>query len=228
MASAVSKHDLRQNVLVNAVVTVIRFLQARRGLALAVLGAIVVVGLAGAGYWWHQDRREGEASRLFAQAENAARPEGPDKPGKPEEAATLLLQVADRYRGTLSAEEALLRLGNLQYSAGKMDAASDAFGRYRREYPRGRFVVMGAIGQAYALEAKGDFQAAAQALTETLDRQKDQPIAGEAYTALARLYEELKKPEDATRVYRQIVDRYPQTQWAVNATQRLSAIKSKP
>ena len=227
MMKAAKKQDLKRNALAEAVGAAVRFLQARRVLVLSAVAGIVVVGLAGGAYWWHQQRQEAAAARILVQAEDAVRPVAPDKAGKSEEAVKLFTEVADRYRGTASAEEALIRLGNLQYAAGKMDAAADAFARYQREYPSGPFALIAAIGQAYALEGKGDFQSGVQVLSAALDRQKEKPLAGEAYTTLARLYEELKKPEDATRIYRQIVDRYPQTQWAENAAQRLSALKAK-
>ena len=55
----------------------------------------------------------------------------------------------------------------------------------------------------------------------------DDPLAGEAYTSLAHVYEAMKKPEDALRIYSQIAERFPQTHWAQNALQRMSALKSK-
>ena len=45
--------------------------------------------------------------------------------------------------------------------------------------------------------------------------------------ALARMYEGLKKPDEAMRVYGQVVEKFSQTQWAQHALQRMSALKTK-
>jgi TolA-binding protein len=227
MAAAVSKQEIRRNPLAEWVVAAVQFVRARWQLALAVLLGIVVLLGALAGYSWYQDRREAQARRVVADAELALRGDAAGTPPKTEEAAKLLQQVADSYRGTASAEEALIRLGNLHYAEKKHDAAAEAYGRYLADYPRGRFVLMAAIGRAYALEAKGDLEGAARSVAEALDRQKANPLAGEAYTTLGRLYEAQKRPDEAAKLYNEIIDKFPQTQWAQNATYRLTVLKAK-
>jgi len=204
----------------------VAFVRARRTLVLAVLAGLLVLAGALAAYSWYQGRREADARRLLSDAEAAVRGPAGGEP-KTGEATKLLQQIADRYRGTASAEEALIRLGNLQYAAKKPDEAAEAYGRYLREYGRGRFTLMAAIGRAYALEAKGDLAGAAQTLSDALEREKSNPLAGEAQTTLARLYEAQQKPDEAARLYNEIIDKYPQSQWAQNATQRLTALKVK-
>jgi hypothetical protein len=41
------------------------------------------------------------------------------------------------------------------------------------------------------------------------------------------VYEQLRKPEDAIRIYGQVAERFAQTQWGQLALQRMSALKSK-
>jgi TolA-binding protein len=194
-------------------------------LAAAVVLAIVVTGAAV--YWWYQQRQEEEASRILGNAFAAMRGEQAGAPGKPEEAAKLFQEVVKQYSKTGGSEEALIALGNIQHGAGKTDEALASFEQYLTTFPRGRFTLEAGLGKAYAQEAKGDFQGAAQTLSQALDRNKGDPLAGEAYMSLARVYEELKKPDDATRVYGKVVETYPQSRWAQNALQRMSAIKPK-
>ena len=40
-------------------------------------------------------------------------------------------------------------------------------------------------------------------------------------------HEEMKKPEDAMRVYGQVVEKYPGTRWSQHALMRMTALKSK-
>ncbi len=224
MTSAISKQEIRRNLLVEWLVVTVRFVQARRTVVLAALVALGLLTAAGFGYWWYQERREDEASRALARAHSTLRGE---QPGNPDEAMKRYREIARQYRGTRSAEESLIALGNLQFEAGKMDDAIGSFGDYLMTYPRGRFRVMVGLGKAYAQEATGDLQGAAKTLSELLDRDKDDALAGEAYMALARMYEGLKKPDEAMRVYGQVVEKFSQTQWAQHALQRMSALKTK-
>ncbi|MFB3817351.1 MAG: tol-pal system YbgF family protein [Candidatus Methylomirabilales bacterium] len=193
MAAAVSKQEIRRNALAEWVVAAVQFVRRRWQMVLAALMGIVVLVAAWTAYSWYRGRREAEARKVVADADLALRGDSSGTPPKTEEAAKLLQQVADNYKGTASAEEALVRLGNLHYAGAKHDQAAEAYGRYLADYPRGRFVLMAAIGRAYALEAKGDLDGATRALSEAVDRQKSNPLAGEAYTTLGRLYEAQKR-----------------------------------
>jgi TolA-binding protein len=227
MASAISKHDIRRNPLAEWLGLVIRFVREQRTVLLAVVAVVAVIAVGGAAYWWYQSHQEREGSVALAEAQAALRGEKPGAQGNPDESMKRLQSVAQRYRGTESAEEALIRLGNLQFDNGKLDDAKATFGDYLNTYPRGRFILMAGLGKAYTEEAKGDLQGGAQTLSDILNRRNDSPLAGEAYSALARMYEGLKKTDDAMRVYNQIVERYPQTSWAQNALDRMSSLKTK-
>jgi TolA-binding protein len=227
MASAISKHEIRRNPLAEWVGLTVRFVQKRRAIVLAALVVLLVLGVAGAAYLWYQARQDREASIALSEAQAGLRSEKPGETPKLEDSIRRYQAIARQFRGTVSAEEALIRLGNLQYDNGKMDEAKAAFDDYLKSYPRGRFVLMAGLGKAYAEEAKGDLQGAAQTLSDTLNGRSDAPFAGELYTALARVYEHLKKTDEAVRVYNQIVEHYPQTSWAQNALTRMSALKAK-
>ena len=227
MASAIRKQEIRRNPLAEWVGATVRFVQTHR-VAIVVIAVVLAVSAIGTEvYWWHQQRQEEEASRLLGNAFAATPGEQPGSTGNPEEATKLFREVVKQYPRTGSAEEALIALGNLQYGAGKMDDALASFNQYLTTFSRGRFTLEAGLGKAYAQEAKGDFQGAAQTLSEVLNKTKDDPLAGEAYIGLARNYEEMKKPEDAMRIYGEVVEKYAQTRWAQRALQRMSALKSK-
>ena len=227
MASAISKQEIRRNPLAEWVGATVRFVQAHQVAVVAAAVALSIGASVAAGYWWHQQRQEENASRLLGKALAAMRGERPGSSGNPEEATKLFQEVVKQFPKTRSAEAALIALGNVQYGAGKMDEALTSFSQYLTTFPRGRFTTAAGLGKAYAQEAKGDFQGVAQTLSQILDQDKDDPLAGEAYMSLARVHEEMKKPDDAMRVYGQVVEKYPQTQWARHALQRMSALKTK-
>lgn len=227
MAGAITKQEIRRNLLAEWLGAAIRIVQARRATVLAAVGAVAVLGGAIGGYWWYHERQEADAARVLAAAYAVLRGEQAGKPETQEEAIKKFQEVVEHHRGTRAAEEGLMAIGNLQYEAGKADAALGSYSEYLAAYSRGRFRLMAALGKAYAQEAKGDLQGAAQTLSEALDRDRDNPLAGEAYMSLARFSEGLKKPEDAMRLYGQVVERFNQTNWAQLALQRMSVLRAK-
>jgi outer membrane protein assembly factor BamD (BamD/ComL family) len=227
MPKETSKEDIRRNPLAVWVGRTIEFCQERRRIGLGILVALVVIAGAGAGYFWYHEREEREAQALLAKTQAALRGEKPGTPGNSEEAAKGLAEVVRLFPGTNAAEESLVRLGNLQYDGGKYDDAVSSFSKYLARYGRGQFRVLAGIGKAYAEEAKGDHQAAVNTLSDLVATVKDDPMLGEAYSDLARFYEQAKKPEDALRVYGQIAERFPRTQWEQRALRRMSALKAK-
>jgi len=227
MPKEMSKEMVRRNPLAVWLGYAIRFCQDRKGVVLGVLAALIVAGGSAAGYTWYQGQQEREGQLVLAKAQAALQGQKPSTPGNAEEAKKLLEEVITRFPGTVAAQESLIRLGNMQYDGGKYDEAAATYTKYLSTYPRGPFRMLAGIGKAYAEEAKRDLPAAVKTLSDLVEAAKNDPMAGEAYSDLARLYEESKKPEDALRVYGEIVERFPQTRWAQHALQRMSALKAK-
>lgn len=227
MAKALTKEDIRRNPLAEWVAGALQTVQERRGLVAGIV-AVLLVGAAGIGaYTWYHAQQEQDAQGLLVRAYSAMSGDAAGAQQNPDEAKKVYAEIAAKFSGTVAAEESLIRLGNLQFQAGKHEEAAGTYANYLAAYPRGRFRVMAGIGKAYAEEMKGDSAAGEKALAQLLESVKDDPLAGEAYTSLAHLYEVMKKPEDAIRIYNQIAERFPQTHWAQNALQRMSALKTK-
>jgi TolA-binding protein len=227
MPREMSKQDIRRNPLAEWVGAVVRMVASHRSLALGlVVAAVVIAGGIGA-YRWYEGQQEIQAQQAFAAAEQAMRGEKPGTPLNVDEAAKRLGEVAEKFPRTLTAQQALLLLGNIRFDGGKFDDALAVYNQYLSQFPRGTFRVIAAIGKAYAQEAKGDLQGGVNTLSDVIAAAPNDPLLGEAYSTLARAYESLKKPEDALRIYGQIAEKYPQTQWAQNALQRMAALKAK-
>ncbi len=86
--------------------------------------------------------------------------------------------------------------------------------------------MMAAIGKAYAEESKGDLAAAEKTLTAAIEKRKNDPLVGEAETSLARVYEGLKRPDEALKVYGQVAESFPQTRWGQYALERMGSLKA--
>jgi outer membrane protein assembly factor BamD (BamD/ComL family) len=227
MAKEISKEMARRNPLAVWVGHTIQFCQDRKGLLTSILVILVVSAGGVAGYSWYQARQEQEAQAVLGKAQAALQGQKPNTPGNAEEAKKFFEEAVSRFPGTVAAQESLVRLGNMQYEGGKYDDAIGTYGKYLSTYPSGQFRLLAGIGKGYAEEGKGDLPAAVSTLSDLVRTAKDDPMAGEAYSDLARLYEVSKKPEDALRVYGEIVERFPQTRWAQHALQRMGALKAK-
>jgi len=227
MAKELTKAEIRRNPLAEWVASALQVIQERKRLAAGILLAILAIAAGIGVYTWYRTQQEREAQGLLVKAYSAMWGDAPSAQRNPDEAKKVYAEVAAKYTGTVAAEEALIRLGNLQFDGSKYDEAAGTYGNYLATYPRGRFRVMAGVGKAYAEEAKGDLPAAEKTLSQVVEAAKNDPLAGEAFSSLAHVYEAMKKPEDALRVYSQIAERFPQTHWAQNALQRMSALKSK-
>ena len=195
-----------------------------------VIVAGVALGVLALGAWvgydWYQSRRDGEASLALIKASAEIRKQQ-DTKGRDEAAIKLFRLVSEQHPGTHAGGEALIRLGHRLYDAGKYDEARDAFGKYVQDYSRGPLRTMAGIGKAYAEEAKGDLGAAEKTLLAAIDGGKDDPLFGEAKLGLARIYEGLKKTDDAVKIYEQLAEKFPQTHWGQYALERMASLRAK-
>jgi outer membrane protein assembly factor BamD (BamD/ComL family) len=228
MTKAAGKEEFRRNPLAVGVSSLLQFIRDHKSWVLGSLVAVLAIAVAAGAYGWYKDRQERAAQAVLVKAQTALLGDGSAAaPRKPEDAKKLYTEIAATYPRTVAAEESLVRLGNLQFDGGKYEEAAATFDRYLTTYPRGRFLVIAGVGKAYAEEAKGDLAGAEKTLVALVESAKDDPLAGEAYSSLAHVYEVMKKPEEAARIYGQIADRFSQTHWSQNALQRMSALKTK-
>ncbi len=227
MPRETNKKDIRRNPLAEWVVAAVQYISGHRTLIISVIAAAAVIAGAAGIFFWYEGRQEAAAQTALAAAEKPPADAKPEAPPNVDETVKRLSEVAAKYPRTVAAEEALIRLGDLRYDAKKYDEALAAYNQYLSQFSRGRFRIMAALGKAYSEEAKGDLQGAANTLSPIVNSAPNDPLAGEAYSTLAHVYEAQKKPEDALRIYGQIAEKFPQTQWAQNALQRMSALKAK-
>ncbi len=222
-----TKQDIRRNPLAEWIGVAVRGITAHRSLTLGIVTAIVLIGAGIGVYLGYSSHQESLAQQAFAYAEQAMRVEKPGTAPNVDEALKRLSVVPAKFPRTMPAQQALILIGNIRFDGGKFDESLSAYNQYLSQFPRGKFRVVAAIGKAYAQEAKGDLQAEVTTLTDAISSAPGDPMLGEAYSTLARVYELLKKPEEAVKIYGQIAEKYPQTAWAQNALQRMSALKAK-
>ena len=242
------RHKLKGNPLAVWVGEVTETVAGRgRAIAYGVI-AVVVVAAVALGYVYWRGRMAGEADSALAAAlaVSEAPVVAPPAPGTPEattpptpqpgtyptEAAKLeaalpkFLAVVDAHPGSAAATAALYHAAATLAGLGRLDEAA---ARYQQVIDRDRasiYAQMAELGLAGVHVMQGQLQ---QAITiyETLSSAADTrlPIDG-VLVQMARAYASAGKAADATRVYQRIVDEFPQSVYAADATKALAEMKT--
>lgn len=171
----------------------------------------------------YSNKKEAQASRLLAQAQELLQPISPEaQAGQPVPAAgkvdpeasaralALLQDVVDHYKRTEAGKVAWILLGQRQYEEGNFDAAIDTYEAFLKKGGRKpELKAMAREGLAYAHEAKEDFAQAA-IYYEQLSKSSLTNVQGWAFLGMARCYESLGEVQKAIDAYRTLLADCPQ------------------
>jgi tetratricopeptide (TPR) repeat protein len=154
-------------------------------------GLVGLVVLTVAGYYWQataQAERENMATR-FSEAET------PDA-----------LESLIRDYGTKPvAANALLKLGTLQFEAGRFDEAEQVYKRFIQGFPSHPLVPQARYGLAVVAEARGQHGEASQLYQNFVQQYVTSPLVPAARVGLARCAEALGQKEQALQLYQDAV-----------------------
>ncbi len=141
----------------------------------------------------------------------------------PAGAADSLAKVAADHRGSQAAARALLLSAGVLFAEAKSPAdyaaAEKRFAQVIQEYPDSPWTAQANLGVASALKAQGNTAAALAKYEDITKRFASSPVIDEARLALARLYEK-DKPEDAFKLYDEIMKGNPNSVLTMEATMR--------
>lgn len=141
----------------------------------------------------------------------------------PSGTADLLAKVAADNRGSQAAARALLLSAGVLFADAKTPAdytaAEKRFAQVIQEYPDSPWTAQASLGVAASLRAQGNAAAALAKYEDITKRFGSSPIIDEARLALARLYEK-DKPEDAFKLYEDVMKGNPNSVLTMEATMR--------
>jgi len=224
---------------------IVEVLGPRRKPLFAGLGALLGVITAAAIFQKVDDDKKIDASAAFATLEKAANPDldtGTPSPLKDDDAphfktaadrqAAVLKQDDDflaKYRTTGLKDEALIVKGGQLLDAGRYDEAIAAFDAAigAKLDPRLRFLAH--EGTGYAYEGKGDFDKAAAAFA-ALDEDAKQFqgfYRDRAVYQKARMTERKGDRAGAVKLYKEVLDKMPDSLLHDEITDRLAVLEAK-
>ena len=185
----------------------------KRLITVAVAGTFVIFGVMLVVQ--QQAQKEKNASAALSDVKFPYNASLPTAPGTAES----LLKVANDQKGSKAAARALLIGAGVLYSESKFAEAQQRFGQVVQEYPDSGWTAQANLGVAASIAAQGKTDEATAKYEEITKRFASSPIIDEARLALARLYE-ARKPEDAFKLYDDLMKANPQSVLAMEANMR--------
>ncbi len=183
--------------------------------------AVVLLALAAVVAWFvitSGRRKEDFAARMLSQAVATA-----DRGNLPQ-AASDLQRLIQTYRGTEAAGEAVLLLNQIRLTTGQAELAAGNLREFLASQPPPRYAAPAASLLGAALESGNKFAEAAQAY-ERAAGLADLDYMRAAYLLEAgRAFREAGRTQDAIRVYRNIVEKYPSAPAVPEAQLRLAEL----
>ena len=181
----------------------------------------LVVAVVALGVWFvvtSNRRKEEFASRVFSQALATA-----DKGNFPQASADLQ-RVIQTYSGTEAASEAVLALNQIRLASGQGQLAVSNLTEYLAGNPEPRFAAAAYGLLGVAQENAKKFAEAGAANEKAAEKAEVTFVKASYLLDAGRAYRAAGKPQDAIRVYRTVVDKYPEAPAASEAQVRLGEL----
>ncbi|MBS1170316.1 MAG: ybgF [Burkholderiaceae bacterium] len=112
-----------------------------------------------------------------------------------------------------------------KFKAGEYKPASAAFSGFLQRYPKSAYAAAAQYWLGSAFYAQRDYRHAISAQSQVVKHHAESPQAPEAMLNIASCYLELKDRMTAKKTLERLVARYPQSEAAKTAKERLAALK---
>jgi TolA-binding protein len=194
--------------------------------------AVVVVAIIAGLWWWSGQKRTNEehaatyvsrALNYYLASDYRHAIDG-DKVKHPSGEPTYGLRyIVDEFGSTNAGHQAALLLGNSYYAIGQYDSAAKAFDKASSDYP----IVKASIeaGKAAIFEHSGNKIEAAKLFESAARRDKINPMAADYLLSAARDYlQAAGHKDDAVKLYKELIEQYPNSQFDDAAKRELLKI----
>lgn len=210
VAAKMDKKDLDQpDAFQEAVGRVMTYARENRQKLYAASGALALVIVLGAGYFFYSAHTESEAAKLYFEARMKvmkADPMGMGIAGP--EAVKAFEGVVEKYPSSDAAQGARYELGNLYFTAGDYDRSIQVY-RTFVDKASGKDIrkVYAWFGIGYSYEAKKEYDKALEAFNRVADSKPGNVHEGLSYRNVARIYEEMNDRGKALDYYRKALEK---------------------
>jgi len=204
------KKDLEQpDAFQEAVGRVMAYARENRQKLYAACGALALMVVLGAGYFFYSAHNEREADKLYFETRMKvmrADPMGTGLAGP--EAAKAFEGVVEKYASSDAAQGARYDLGNLYFAAGEYDKSIQVYRAFvDRAAAKDIRTIYAWFGIGYAYEAKKEYDKALEAFNRVADSKPGNVHEGISYRNIARIYEEKNDRGKALDYYRKALEK---------------------
>jgi tetratricopeptide (TPR) repeat protein len=187
----------------------IRYLVENKNKLYALLAVIVLSTLISGGLYYYRALNDQKAQEMYATAYNSYKALKYD--GEKElysKSAQYYEDIIKQYPGTNAALLAYYDLGNIYFFIDEIDMAVDAYKKFLQKYSRDDvFTALAYYGLGYCYEAKKDFPNALDSYEKSNSYNIGDSYLAMNYGNIARVYEEMNKPEKAEEYYKKALDK---------------------
>jgi predicted negative regulator of RcsB-dependent stress response len=185
--------------------------------------AALAVWLAAYTYKYVRAGKEAEANAALAALSRPA-----DKSGKAAQpAAADYLKVAEQHAGTPAGARALLFAADRLFSEGKPAEAKARFEKFLSGNAGSSLAPVALMGVAACQESAGELDKAIATCEQVNSQHSGSPEAHQAKLALGLLQEQKNNPEQALRLYDEVLRAKPVTVWRMEAEMRRDQLLQK-
>lgn len=208
MAEKITKQELKQpdRFQVMSAQAMAYFLKYKKEVAIA-LGAVIVIVLAGTGWYFYNKNEENTAMSLYNKATEEffmARVSGKDIAASQKK----LEELEKKYSGTRAAAFAAYRLGNIALNQSDADGAMKWYQKYlSHDSSDNEFKVLVLNGMGYCYEIKKDYKNALSSFEKAANGKAAAGFAGMTYENIGRTYEALNDPKKAVENYKKALEK---------------------
>jgi tetratricopeptide (TPR) repeat protein len=194
-----------------------------------ILGAValVVIVLALLGFRWWGEKKEAEAYQKFSlaiQSYGMAASPGRESGSDPRALVQMFDQVISNYPRTSAGKLSLLYKGNVLLQSGQFDQAIQSYDLFLGKAGKEKLYRSFALeGLGYAYEGRKEYDKASAAYQKVVETGEGS-VSADAYLALGRCYEKLKKNKEAVESYRSFLKAAPTSSRANAVMRRISLL----
>jgi len=142
--------------------------------------------------------------------------------GEYDKAGQVFLSIANAFPGSEIGAEALLRVGDMFFKAGKTDDAINVYNKFIKQYPNDKGTISAMLNLAWCYAQKQDYEKAAQTFKMIADNFPKSEQAPEALLRAGDMFSKAGKSEEAAKIYSKFVELYANDPKAASAMMNLA------
>jgi predicted negative regulator of RcsB-dependent stress response len=237
--SQLNRRDMKRDELATAMGRGVEYAESHARTLFTAIGVALAVALLAALWFMYRSSRAEHANEALAQAIKvyqapidpaAPKPDDPQNPTFGDEAARrtkakgVFEKLVDDYGSTAAGDVGAVYLGQIAIGEEQPDRARELWNGFVKDH--GDHLLAGEVRvNLFRLDRHtGKAQEVAQTLTTMLD-QTEPPLPQDVILGeLAATQEQLGKKQEAVQSYQRIVDEFPQSPYAREAREKISAL----